>query len=125
MFFRNGTKYNAKKVTINGETYDSKKEARRAQQLNLLIEAGEISDLRRQVKYLLIPVQREPDIIGPKGGRRPGKLIEKECAYYADFVYKDKDGNTVVEDAKGMRTPEYIIKRKLMLRIYGIQIREV
>lgn len=125
MFFRNGTKYNAKKVTINGETYDSKKEARRAQQLSLLRDAGEISDLRRQVKYLLIPVQREPDIIGPKGGRRPGKLIEKECAYYADFVYKDKDGNTVVEDAKGMRTPEYIIKRKLMLRIYGIQIREV
>jgi hypothetical protein len=93
--------------------------------LNLQLE-GKISDLRRQVKYILIEAQREPDIVGPRGGIKKGKLLEKECAYFADFVYKLTDtGVTIVEDTKGVRTKDYIIKRKLMLKNFGIRIREV
>lgn len=85
-----------------------------------------ITDLQRQVKYILIPAQREPDTVGKRGGIKKGKLLERECAYYADFVYKLADtGTLIVEDTKGMRTKEYIIKRKLMLYIHGIKIKEL
>jgi hypothetical protein len=88
--------------------------------------AGEIKDLRRQVKYILIPAQREPDTIGKRGGVHKGKLLEKEVAYFADFVYTDNgSGEEIVEDTKGMKTKEYIIKRKLMLYIHHIKIKEV
>lgn len=120
-----GNKYGANKITVEGIAFDSKREARRYLDLLLLLNAGEISDLRMQVKYVLIPAQREPDIIGPRGGRKPGKLLENELSYIADFVYLDKEGNTIVEDTKGFRTTDYIIKRKLMLWIHGIRIREV
>lgn len=106
-------------------TFDSAKEYRRYCELKLLEKAGEITDLQMQVKFILIPSQREADIIGSRGGTKKGKLIEKECAYYADFVYTDKNGQRVVEDTKGMRTTDYIIKRKLMLYVHGIRIREL
>ncbi len=123
------SKYGSRKQTVSGITFDSRKEARRFQELRLLEQAGQISDLRLQVKYQLIPPQRAPSFevykSGPnKGRRKPGKLLEKECSYIADFVYV-QDGETVVEDAKGYRTDVYIIKRKLMLKRYGIQIQEV
>lgn len=119
-------KYNNLKTYRDGIAFDSKREAIRYTQLKLLLDAGEISDLERQVKFVLIPTQREPDIIGPRGGRKPGKLIEKECFYVADFVYIDnKTGEKVIEDTKGMRTPDYLIKRKLMLKVHGIRIREI
>jgi len=121
--FRN--KYSADKVVVDGIEFASKREARRYQDLRLLEKAGEITDLRMQVKYQLIPAQREPDIIGPKGGRKAGKLIEHEVSYVADFVYKDKDGNEIVEDTKGFRTKEYILKRKMLLYLKGIRIHEV
>ena len=119
------SKYGNCKEVINGIEFQSRKEARRYRDLFLLLKAGEISDLRMQVKYILIPAQREPDIIGPKGGRKPGKLIEKELSYYADFRYKDKDGNVIVEDAKGFRNEKYIVKRKLLLWLFGIRIKEI
>ena len=118
-------KYRNRKVYVDGIVFDSIKEATRYNELRLLERAGAISELRRQVKYILIPAQKEPDTIGPKGGKIKGKLLEREVAYYADFVYQDEQGNTVVEDTKGMRTKDYIIKRKLMLLNYGIIIREV
>lgn len=118
-------KYGNSKITLDDITFDSKKEARRYLDLNLLLKAGEISDLQMQVKYVLIPPQREPDVTGPRGGVKPGKLIETECSYIADFVYKDKDGKTIVEDTKGFKTKDYIIKRKLMLFMHGIKIHEV
>lgn len=135
------SKYHSKKITVNGITYDSKKEYRRHQELLLLEKAGLIKDLERQVKFVLIPAQYEPDTIGKRGGVRRGKLIERECVYTADFVYKerllDKEKyvqsgwiepergyETVVEDSKGFRTKDYVIKRKLMLYVHGIRIRE-
>jgi hypothetical protein len=106
--------------------FDSKKEAKRWAELQALQFSGVITDLQRQVKFVLIPTQREPDTIGKRGGIRQGKTIEKECAYYADFTYKLADtSELVVEDAKGVRTPEYKIKRKLMLYVHHIRIKEV
>ena len=111
----NWTKYNNKKITVNGQVFDSKKEANRYKELRLLEKAGAIKDLRMQVKFTLIPSQRD---------EATGKVVERECSYKADFVYEE-DGKTVVEDVKGFRTKEYVIKRKLMLWRYGIKIREV
>ena len=121
------SKYHSKKVTTDdGLVFDSKKEYKRYCELKMM-EAGDIiSNLQRQVKYILIPCQREPDTIGKRGGIHQGNVIEKECAYYADFTYNLADtGELVVEDAKGMRTTEYKIKRKLMLYVHHIRIKEV
>lgn len=104
-------KYGAKK----SGGYDSRKEHNRANELKMMQRAGLISNLREQVKYELIPAQY-----------RDGKLIERACAYVADFVYFDREANSlVVEDTKGFRTKEYIIKRKLMLHVHGIVIKEI
>lgn len=117
-------KYRNKKTVVDGITFPSINEAKRYKELSLMETSGAIQNLQLQVKYLLIPAQREPDTIGKRGGVHKGKLIERECAYIADFVYT-QNGQTIVEDAKGMRTKDYIIKRKLMLHIHGIRIKEV
>lgn len=104
-------KYGSKKTC----GYDSRKEHRRAVQLRLMQRAGEISNLREQVKFVLIPAQRDAQ----------GRLLERECAYYADFAYTTKEGKEIVEDVKGIRTDVYVIKRKLMLYVHGISITEV
>ena len=89
-------------------------------------KAGEIKDLRRQVKYILIPAQREPDTVGKRGGIKKGKLLEREVAYFADFVYINTgSGEEIVEDTKGIRTTEYILKRKMMLYFHHIRIHEI
>lgn len=124
-YYLKKAKYRNSKVAIGGDTYDSMKEYRRYLDLLALENAGEIKDLRRQVKYILLPAQREPDTIGKRGGIHKGKLLEKEVAYYADFVYTDSDGKLIVEDTKGIRTKDYIIKRKMMLYFHKIQIHEV
>lgn len=118
------SKYRNKKVVLDGITFDSKREAKRYRELLLLEQAGEISDIQRQVKFVLIPAQREPDTVGPKGGKRKGRTIEREVTYIADFVYW-KNGALVVEDVKGFRKESYIIKRKMMLWVHGIRIVEV
>lgn len=118
-------KYKNQKVVFMGIEFDSQLEANRYADLVLMQRAGEISELRRQVEYELIPSQREPDTVGPRGGVKPGKVIERAVYYIADFVYKDKQGNTVVEDTKGVKTPDYTIKRKLMLWIHKIRIKEI
>ena len=124
MKFKRGNKYKNVKISVDGEVFDSLKEFRRWLELKLLEQAGEISELRRQVPFELLPVQREPDKIGPRGGRKPGRVIEREAVYIADFVYKDADGQEVVEDCKGKRTRDYILKRKLLLFRLGIRILE-
>lgn len=107
------SKYGAKTVEFNGMRFDSKKEFTRWKELCLLEKAGVILDLRRQVPFELIPAQR-----------RNGKTVERAVRYIADFVYK-LDGEEIVEDVKGVRTKEYILKRKLMLWEFGIRILEV
>lgn len=107
------SKYRSRKVTRDGMTFDSQKEYRRFCELRLLERAGEVTDLQRQVKFELIPSQR----IG-------GKVVERACAYVADFVYME-NGKKVVEDTKGFKTTDYIIKRKLMLWVHGIKIKEI
>jgi hypothetical protein len=109
-------KYHNKFTEVDGIVFHSKKEALRYQELLLLQDSGAITHLRRQVKYVLIPSQKD----------EKGKVIERECSYKADFVYFDIEANkTIVEDTKGFRTPEYKIKRKLMLYIHNIRIKEV
>lgn len=125
---RNGTKYNAHKTEIDGIEFPSKHEANRYCELKLLERAGEISDLRLQVDFELIPNQYATEKRYGKNGKELKDkqiLLERKVVYRADFVYTDKDGSQVVEDTKGFKTKEYLIKRKLMLYVHGIQIKEV
>lgn len=120
------SKYHSKKITWDGETFDSIKEYNRWKELKLLERAGEITGLKRQVKIKLLPTQREfSGEVGKNGKFKKGKLLEREVSYIADFVYSNKIGATVVEDVKGFRTKEYILKRKMMLYFHGIRIKEV
>lgn len=122
-------KYGNKKTQTDGIFFDSKKEARRYAELKMLLKVGAISHLELQKPFELIPAQYEPVARYGKNGKRlkdGKKCIEKSCVYKADFVYIDNEtGQQVVEDTKGMRTTDYIIKRKLMLYVHGIRIREV
>ena len=129
---RRGSKYNNSKVSVDGQTFASRKEANRYYQLKLLEKNGEIKNLENQVKFVLIPAQREPDTKGARGGVKPGKIIERELSYIADFVYTDvSTGQMVVEDVKGYRATDaaayrvFVIKRKLMLYMLGIKVKEV
>lgn len=125
------SKYQNQKIAdFDGNVFDSQKEYRRWVELRLLERAGEISDLKRQVPFELIPAQYETvPRYGIKGQRlKDGrKLIEKSVVYNADFTYKDHTGAQVVEDVKSpaTRTKDYIIKRKLMLFVHGIRVHEV
>ena len=121
--------YNVRTRALDGTVFDSYKEARRWDELLLLQKAGKITELRRQVEYELIPAQYETyERYGKKGQRlKDGvRLLEHKCVYRADFVYTDAEtGENIVEDTKGVRTPDYIIKRKLMLAVHSIRIKEV
>lgn len=108
-------KYGARKISVGGLSFDSKHEFDRWCELSLLKRGKVITDLKRQVKFELIPAQYDEN----------KKLVERAVNYIADFTYTDENGQKVVEDAKGMKTKEYIIKRKLMLHIHGIRIKEV
>lgn len=101
------SKYHAKKETVDGITFASRKEASRYRQLKLLERAKAIQDLQMQVKFPLIPKS--------KYGR--------EIRYIGDFVYYE-DGHMVVEDTKGFKTDVYKLKKRLMAEKYGIEIKE-
>lgn len=123
------SKYGSRKIVRNGVKYDSLKEYRRYCELSLLAKARAITDLKRQVPFELIPAQYEYfERYGKKGQRlKDGKrCIEKSVVYIADFVYYE-NGKKVVEDTKSevTKTKDYIIKRKLMLYVHGIKIKEV
>lgn len=107
-------KYHNKPTKVDGLRFDSKKEAQRYQELLLMQRAGVITNLQRQVYYLLKPTQRD----------KSGKLLFKKLGYVADFVYR-QNGELVVEDVKGMKTPLYKWKRAEMYEKYGILIKEV
>lgn len=121
--------YNIKTKTTDGLVFDSHKEAQRWEQLRLLQKAGKIVELQRQVKYELLPAQYETYERFSKKGKRlkdGTRLIERQCIYIADFVYTDAEtGETFVEDVKGVRTKDFVIKRKLMYVVHGIKVKEV
>jgi len=101
------SKYNNKKVVIDGYKFDSKKEGNRYVGLKVLLQSGIIKDLELQKEYKFV---------------HEGKLI---CKYIADFCYWDSTKPYyVVEDAKGVRTQVYKIKKKMMRIFYGIEIFE-
>jgi len=104
--FGRRAKFGNHKTVVDGITFDSKAEATRYSVLKVLQAAGVVTQLRLQVPY-------ELTVNGLK-----------VCRYIADFVYM-MDGKEVVEDVKGMRTPEYKLKRKLMLAVFGIEIQEI
>lgn len=104
-------KFNAKRTTVDGITFDSRREADRYLVLKGMEEDGSIEGLRRQVRYELVPAF---DV--------DGRHYRPVC-YVADFVYRE-DGREVVEDVKGMRTDVYRLKSKLFARRYGMSIRE-
>ena len=106
-------KFRNKKCQWKGIVFDSIRERDRYIFLENEQKEGRITDLNRQVSFQLLPAQKEGD-----------KVIEKPCSYVADFTYC-KDGKWIVEDAKGVRTPVFILKRKMMLYFHGIRVREV
>ena len=108
--------YNIKTKSSDGIVFDSMKEANRWEQLCLLLRAGKIKDLQRQVKFVLIPKQCD----------EKGKMVERECTYIADFVYTDiETGEYIVEDTKGIKTKDFIINRKLMLWVHKIKVKVI
>jgi hypothetical protein len=126
----NNKYYNIKTKTSDGLVFDSHKEARRWEQLLLLQRAGKISHLERQVSYELIPNQYETYERFSKTGKRlkdGQRLVERKVDYVADFRYTDESGELIVEDTKSpvTRTKDFVIKRKLMLLIHGIKVKEV
>lgn len=121
-------KLNAERV----DGYASKHEAERAAELRWLEKAGKIRDLQEQVKFVLVPaIWEEIPRIGKRGKPvKPKRVcLQRELAYYADFVYIDGDGHTVVEDAKGYKGGAtyrvFVNKKKMMRQIYGIEVVEV
>jgi len=106
-------KYHAKKVKVDGMTFDSKREYARWKDLQLLQRAGKIQDLRRQVRFQLCETPYD----------EAGFALFRGVFYKADFVYIE-NGKTIVEDCKGFRTDAYLIKKKWFYDKYGILIRE-
>lgn len=100
------SKYNNKRVKVDGIPFDSIKEANRYKELCLLVRAKEITDFKRQPKFIL------------QEGFIYDDIKEESITYKADFMYTEKDGTKVVEDAKGYKTPVYRLKRKLFLKKY-------
>lgn len=135
---KNNTKLNNRSIVIDGIEFQSTKEGNRYCELKLMQRAGVISNLELQKRYELIPAQYETVETGEyyKVGAKKGQpktkqvCIEQSVVYIADFVYQ-KDGQTVVEDVKGFRDPssatyaKFVLKRKMMLWIHGIRIKEI
>lgn len=118
-------KYGNKKIQNAFGEFDSALEYKRYLILKDEEGRGGIHNLRRQVPYLLIPNQYATEIVHLKTkDKEVEKLAERKVEYVADFVY-EKDGKDVVEDTKGLRLADYILKRKMMLYFHGIAIREV
>lgn len=109
-------KYGNEKVELDGHKFDSKKEARRYAELKLMEKAGEIKDLELQKPYVI-----QPSFFDRQGKRQTA------IKYVADFVYVDKDGNTIIEDVKSPATRKdrvYRMKKKMMAYM-GLEITEV
>ena len=119
-------KFNNRKIVFQGETYDSQLEYARFIFLSNREKEGEITNLRRQVEYLLIPAQYGTEIKHLKTKDKEVRvLLERACSYIADFVY-ERNGKVIVEDCKGSKyiiTADFKIKKKLMLWVHQIQVK--
>ena len=119
-------KFNNRKIVFQGETYDSQLELSRFIFLSNREKEGEITNLRRQVEYLLIPAQYGTEIKHLKTKDKEVRvLLERSCSYVADFVY-ERNGKVIVEDCKGSKyiiTADFKIKKKLMLWVHQIQVK--
>lgn len=108
--------------------FDSGKECNRWEELKAMEQRGEISDLQRQVVYTLVPAQYMEKLVVVRNKEKLKKYrAEAPITYKADFTYY-QDGKLVVEDVKSEMTrhlPDYVMKRKLMLYIHGIKLKEV
>lgn len=118
-------KFNNKKMETPDGTFDSKGEWERWLFLKEARNNGQISDLRRQVKFTLIPTQYRTEIVHLKTkDKEVQRVAEREITYTADFVY-EKNGEKVVEDYKGFPNDRWPLKKAMMLYFHGIAIREV
>lgn len=107
------TKYGNQKVVLDGITFDSKKEAARYASLKVYEKGGLIRDLMMQVSFVICP---EVTFSGRK---------QAAVRYVADFTYYDEAGSYIVEDVKGVKTDLFILKRKLMKAVHGIEVQLV
>lgn len=125
---KNGTKYNNKKVEVDGVVYDSKREYERWLLLKDAEEQGIITDLQRQVKFELIPAVIEEYVEHLKTKDKiKTRVLQRPITYTADACYY-KDGEYIVEDMKvspKVKTDKYILKNKMMFALKGIRIKEV
>lgn len=118
-------KFNNKKMSTPDGEFDSKGEWERWIFLKEALGNGQISELRRQVKYTLIPTQYRTEIVHLKTKDKEVKRVaEREITYTADFVY-EKNGEKIVEDFKGFPNDRWPLKKAMMLYFHGIAIREV
>lgn len=123
MFIKN--KYHAQKTEIDGFIFDSKKEGLYYLRLKDMCKRGEITDLRLQVPFELLPaIYRDETVHLKTKDKIVRKLVQRPVNYIADFVYK-KNGIEYVIDAKGMRLSDYKLKKKMMLALRGIEVIEV
>jgi hypothetical protein len=117
-------KYRSREVEIDGIIFDSKKEGNIYLELKACLERGEIERFERQKRYELIPAQwTEAMIPGKKKPQR--RCVERAITYVADFVVYYPDGEVVVLDPKGFKTDVYRIKKKLLLMVHKIKIKEI
>lgn len=108
-------KYGNKKTVIDGQSFDSKAEAKRWRDLCLLEKAGQIKYLERQVVITLLPKVKYAD----------SKRATPAVRYVADFIYVTNLGERVIEDVKGFRTPAYRLKRHMLKALHGLEVKEI
>jgi hypothetical protein len=120
--FTKANKFRNKIVTIDNIVFDSQKEADVYQELKTCKAAGEITSFEMQKRYELIPAQYAEI---PVNGKLKKRCIERAISYLADFVLYYPDGEVVVLDPKGNKTDVYRIKKKLMMMVWKIRIKEV
>lgn len=112
-YTKSKNKYKNKECTFNGIKFQSLREKNYYIKLQTLQNYGKISELQRQVEFVLIETFKL------------GRKTYRKTSYFADFTYIDEEGNYHVVDTKGFRTKEYQLKKKLMAWKYGIEIEEI